>query len=121
MKNEHFTQPKRFSSKTESAVKEYLKGLDFYDRIDQDQFTIGELKGIFIENLEKYFKDKVSQDFIILLGTTLSREFIGTIEDDTLLTIGCMIEDLSFLKPRKSKKERDEVLKSALKLLKEKN
>lgn len=119
MKDEHFTQPKEFSSKTEKAVEEYLTSLDFDDRIDRSQFTVDELKGILIENLEKYFKNEVSQDFIVLLGTRLSHEFIGTIEDDTLISATCMMEDLSFSKPRRSREGREKVLKSALKLLKE--
>lgn len=117
MKNEHFTQPKKFSAKTEKAVEEYLTSLDFDNRIDRGQFTIDELKGILVENLEKYFKGEVTQDFIILLGTRLSYGFIANIEDDALLTATCMIEDLSFLKPRRSKEERDKTLKSVLELL----
>lgn len=118
MKDEHFTQPKKFSSKTEKAVKEYLTSLGFDNRIDRGQFTIDKLRGILLENLEKYFKNEVSQDFVILLGTRLSHEFIGTVEDDLLLTVGCMIEDLSFLKPRRSKEKREKTLKSVLELLK---
>lgn len=116
-----FTNPRQLS---DDGLEEYLKSIKFDERLEQGRYFSGEeFKKILLTNLRKYFQGKVTQDFIIGLGSAIYPEVFINVGvsvdkgDDALLTTVCMIEDLAYGTPERSTGERDKVLRSALKIL----
>jgi hypothetical protein len=114
MKTKDCSNSKESSNK---KVEDYLKKINFDKRSEQGTLSNKELQNILCHNLRKYFEGELNQDFILDLGAAIYEECP---EDDALLTATCMMTNLVSGKP-KSKKEVEEVLCSALKILEKRN
>lgn len=110
MSVEHHTNPKPLSR---NDLEGYLKSIKFDERSEQGNLSDEELKKILYDNLEKYFQGKVTQDFIMGLGSAIYEECP---KDDTLLTVTCMMEDIH--DPHLRRLPIKEVFRSALDMLK---
>lgn len=98
---------------SKNDLEGYLKSIKFDERSEQGNLSDEELKEILRDNLEKYFQGKVTQGFIMGLGSAIYEECP---KDDALLTVTCMMEDI--YSPRLRKSPAKEVFRSALDMLK---
>jgi len=110
MSIEHHTNPKPLS---ENNIEGYLKSIKFDERSEQGNLSDEELKKILRHNLEKDFQGKITQGFIMGLGSAIYEECP---KDDILLTVTCMMEDIH--DPHLRKSPIKEVFRSALDMLK---
>ncbi len=101
----------------DDELQAYLDSLHWFDKT-RNQLSADAIRQILKDNLERYFRGEVSQDFIIGLAFELESEAVG-VEDNELIGMTCNIDTFGFTrvndkKVNYSKEEIDAVFRKAL-------
>ncbi len=102
---------------SDDGLQAYLDSLHWYDDT-RDQLSADAIRQILKDNLERYFRGEVSQDFIIGLANQLYTEAVAE-DDSELVGMTCEIETfgyarVNYKKVNYTKEEIDAVLRKTL-------
>jgi len=103
------------------SLTDYLTAIRFYERLAHGELYPGTLGEILSEQLARFLRGDVSEQFVIDLATVINREVIHlhpVFEENAVVSACCEIDDLQFMDAKKRTKMAPVALRSAYEILK---
>ncbi|MGC9046865.1 MAG: hypothetical protein ACP5IC_01985 [Minisyncoccia bacterium] len=89
---------KYFSEEVSKGVDDYLKKLNFYNKLKNKALTLKDIKQLLFQTIEDYKNNSRSLNFLLILSQTLFDETltINELTDDDLETVYCGLSDILY-------------------------